>query len=119
MDSDIRSRVLIAEDDEALLELYTERLQSIDDFEIFTAQDGDQALDRLDDSVDLALLDLTMPGPSGRTVVRTIEDSGLDVPIVVVSGEEPRSGDTVPGEEYLVKPVRQDRLRALVQRLIS
>jgi DNA-binding NtrC family response regulator len=73
--------------------------------------------------VSLVLLDLTMPGPTGEDVLRSVLPLHPDVTIVVVTGN--MDIDTVVkcmrlgAADYLVKPVEPSRLLTTVKRLID
>lgn len=86
---------------------------------IIAAYDGEEALRRFhDDSPDLVLLDLSMPGMDGATVCRRIRDVA-DTPIIVVSGERDRAATVelldLGADDYVRKPFRADELLARVR----
>ena len=80
--------ILIADDNEETLELLT-RLLHAHGYRVLVASDGNKALDILmHQPVDLALLDVLMPGQSGLTVCRAAKgrpETRL-TPIVLVTG---------------------------------
>ena len=82
--------VLIVEDNEALLDSYSEALESAG-YATLKATDGYKGLDQLSSNlggVKLILLDLMMPGVDGLEVLRTIkddEDKYGSVPIVILT----------------------------------
>lgn len=108
-----RPRILVAEDDPALLDLFTQRLQAIGDYEILTARSGDEAWAALEAGVDLAILDVQMPGRSGIDLADGIAGAPFDVPCVVVSGQEPPAEGS--WDAFLRKPVRLDELRTVIE----
>jgi DNA-binding response OmpR family regulator len=86
---------------------------------IVAAYDGEEALRRFrDDTPDLILLDLAMPGLDGATVCRRIREIA-DTPIVVVSGERDRAATVelldLGADDYIRKPFRADELLARVR----
>jgi DNA-binding response OmpR family regulator len=82
--------VLIIEDEQALLDSYTEILQGAG-FQVLKALDGYKGLEALKNghgSIDLVLLDLMLPGIDGLEVLRTIkgnQDVYGQTPIVVLT----------------------------------
>jgi CheY-like chemotaxis protein len=110
-------RILVADDDEGLLELYEERLHTIADGTVVTASTGDEAWDHLDSSLDLAILDEKMPGRSGIDIAEAIADADVDLPIVVVSGRQPP--EEQPCDHFLQKPVHLADLRRTLEELLS
>ncbi len=87
---DNKKTVLIVEDNEALLDSYSEALESAN-YATLKATDGYKGLDALSSNlgvVKLILLDLMMPGVDGLEVLRTIkenEDKYGSVPIVILT----------------------------------
>src|SRR5688572_8941071 len=79
-----RGRILVVDDDPnitGLIALYLEK----SGFIVTTAADGDAA-DRLlkDEAIDLAVLDVMIPGPDGLELVRSARKRG-EVPVIMVS----------------------------------
>jgi DNA-binding response OmpR family regulator len=102
-------KILIVDDEPDLLEVVglTFRLQW-PGAELITAADGRQGLERFfDESPDLVLLDVAMPGLSGYEVCRQIR-AVSDVPIIMLSVKDDEL-DTVRGleagaDDYVAKP---------------
>jgi CheY-like chemotaxis protein len=110
-------RVLVIEDEESLREVI-EVLVTIEGCEVKSAADGGRALEILGDwEPDLILLDLYMPGMSGREFVESYRGRpGPHAPIIVLSGSAERPGDL---EElgcagWIAKPFNVDDLLAVV-----
>jgi len=109
-----RGRVLIVEDERALLELYTDVLLAAR-FEVAAACDSENALRALGAGVyDVVLTDVNLPDGSGVDVLRAVRQRDLDVPVVLVTGN-PSVETAVEALElgalhYLVKPVPHDQL---------
>jgi putative two-component system response regulator len=117
--------ILIADDIEANRELLTEIL-STDRYRIVQAEDGDQAMQLLEEGeVDLALLDVMMPGRSGFAVCRALKsnpDTRL-IPVVMLTSLS-ASEDRVQGiesgaDDFLNKPVNKEELLARVRSLLK
>lgn len=79
--------VLIADDEAALVELFSTYFEN--DVIVETALNGDEAIERLDDTVDVVLLDRRMPRMSGDEVAEYIRENGLDCKITFVSAVAP------------------------------
>ena len=110
--------VLIVDDEQSLADLYA---YWIDEFaEARTAYDGNEALEELDEGVDVILLDRRMPGLSGDAVVDAVSEEDWDVRIVMVTAVDP-GFEIVDMEidDYLVKPVDQPELMEAVERMIT
>ncbi|WP_255193181.1 HalX domain-containing protein [Natronobeatus ordinarius] len=109
--------VLIVEDEPDLAALYTTWLE--DSCTVETALDGREALESIDESVDVVLLDRRMPDRSGETVLDTIRENGLDCHVAMVTAVEPDFDIVELGfDAYLVKPVSKAELRTAIDRLL-
>lgn len=114
-----KGRVLVVEDDRALLELYAEVLLDAG-FDVDVACSGEGALHALErGGFDVVLTDVTMPGASGVDVLRAVRERDLDVPVVLVTGN-PTVETAVQALElgalhYLLKPVARGDLVAGVE----
>lgn len=107
---------LVVDDDEGCRELHSHWLG--DSFTVRTAGDGRAALDAVDGSVDLIVLDREMPGLTGVEVLERLDGQGFDGHVVMVTGVEPDFGLVdLPVDDYLVKPISESDLRSTVERL--
>ena len=116
-DSD-QPTVLVVEDERALIELYIRWLG--DEYDVRTAEGGEEALEKFDDDVDVALLDRLMPGMSGDEVLETIRERDTDCKVTMVTAVEPDFDVITMGfDDYLTKPVEQETLLETIDRLLS
>lgn len=113
-----RPTVLVVDDDPQILELYRNYLES--EYDVRTAMYGDEALDQLDDEIDVVLLDRRMPDLSGDEVLQRIRDQEYDCRVAMVTAVEPDFDLLDLGfDDYVVKPVTRDELLDLVEALES
>jgi DNA-binding response OmpR family regulator len=110
--------VLIVEDEEELADMYAEYLP--DQFDVDTVYGGQAAIDTLDDSYDVILLDRRMPIVSGNEVLAHLEEEGYSTRVAMVTAVNP-DFDIIDLriDDYLVKPVTRDELRDTVHRLLK
>ena len=109
--------VLVAEDEPDLADLYAGWLA--DSWEVTTAYDGSEAIDQLDESVDIVLLDRRMPGVSGDDVLETIRERDLECRVAMVTAVEPDFDIVELGfDDYLVKPVSREDIQAVIEQLL-
>ncbi len=111
--------VLIADDERPIADLYTRWLA--DDYDVHTAYDGAEALDYVDDAIDIALLDRDMPRASGDDVLQTIRDRHLDCRVGMVTAVEPDFDVLELGyDDYVVKPIHSpSQLHDIVEKLVQ
>jgi DNA-binding response OmpR family regulator len=110
--------VLIVEDESDVAETY--RLWLEDQYTVRVAENGNEGLDALDESVAVVLLDRMMPGLSGGEVLERIREKGLDCRVAMVTAVEPDFDILEMGfDAYLSKPVKSDELEETVQNLLE
>ncbi|RNJ26126.1 response regulator [Halosegnis longus] len=101
--------VLLVEDEEALLDIYSRWLTS--QFDVKTASSGSQALDILDETVDVVLLDRLMPEMTGDEVLSEIRSRSNSCRVAMVTAVEPDFDIIGMGfDEYLTKPIERETL---------
>ncbi len=119
MDDDAKSvSVVVVDDEQDIADLYTTWLSI--EYDVRTAYDGDGALDRIDEAVDVVLLDRQMPGKSGDEVLNRIDERGIDCRVVMVTAVDP-DFDIVemPFDDYLTKPVTREELEGTVEEMLT
>jgi DNA-binding response OmpR family regulator len=119
-----RSRVLVADDEQAIVTLLRDFLEG-EGFDVVTAHDGVEALSVLGrEVVDCVVLDIMMPGPTGFDVCRQIRATA-DMPILFLTAREDASdkirGFRLGADDYVVKATATPeevvaRVKALVRR---
>jgi len=110
--------VLVVDDEQDIADLYSTWLLTTHD--VRTAHSGTEALQLVDESVDVVFLDRQMPDMSGDEVLDTIAARGIDPAVVMVTAVDP-DFDIVemPFDEYLTKPVsRTDLLETVSEMLV-
>ena len=117
-------RLLVVDDNEDNLDMLSRRLQRRG-FQVLTAEDGAQALEILEqETVDLVLLDIMMPGIDGLEVLRRTRQrfSPMELPIIMATAKA-GSEDIVQTAElgandHVVKPLNFKIVLAKVQALL-
>lgn len=117
----MNERILIIEDDEAILRLLRRGL-AYEGYQVDTAIDGQSGLNLARDvHPDLVILDWMLPGMDGLEVCRRLRTGG-NVPILMLTAKDTIQ-DRVQGldagaDDYLVKPFELDELTARVRALL-
>lgn len=82
-------KILFADDEPIVRNLYANSLQAIAGFEVETASDGQEALQKIGDfQPNLIILDVYMPNMSGVDVLKELKSSPKtsDIPVIMFSG---------------------------------
>ena len=117
-------KILIAEDDRELCQLFTHVLQK-HGYEVKSVSDGKEALRAMeDDYFDLIISDIMMPRMDGYEFVRRLRESGNQTPVMMITArdafDDMRQGFLSGTDDYLVKPVNVNemvlRVGALMRR---
>lgn len=115
MDQELR--ILVVDDDRGCRELHA---LCFDDHAVETAVDGQEALETLDERVDIVLLDRNMPRLSGTDVARAIDESDHDPYVVMISSMEADFDlSEFPVDGYLRKPASEEELQGIVDQYRS
>ena len=110
--------VLVVDDVEDLADLYSQWLS--DDYAVRTAYNGEQALERLDETVDVVLLDRRMPDLSGDDALNRIREREYDCRVAMVTAVDPDYDIIELGfDDYVTKPVSKEDLHGVVEELLT
>mgnify|MGYP001119967374 FL=1 len=113
--------ILIVDDEPDIREILRYNLEKAG-FNITEAVTGDDALNKLSKDLDLAILDIMMPGKDGYEVCRKIREQGNTVPIIFLTAmdrefDEVR-GLEVGGDDYIKKPFSPKMLIARINAIL-
>ena len=115
-------KTLIVDDEPVARQILREELNLMSDIDLLgEADDGKEALRKIVDlAPDLVFLDLQMPQIDGFEVVRRLSGTHLPVIVIVTAFHQHAIEAFEAGAiDYLLKPVRADRLRKAVERARS
>lgn len=116
--------ILVVDDDKNTQKLYKAILES-ENYIVFTASNGEEALDAMDKNhIDLILLDIMMPKMNGYEFTEILRKNGNMLPILMVSAkqlpEDKYKGFQSGTDDYITKPVDEAemllRIKALLRR---
>lgn len=122
LESRTTMKLLLIEDDPQL-SLWLANLLREQDFVVDQVEDGDAA-DRLLQQAryDVVLLDLNIPGLSGKGVLRRLRERRDDVPVLVLTATASLDQKVlcleIGADDYLVKPVEVRELVARIKALV-
>jgi two-component system response regulator MprA len=120
------TRLLVADDSETVLLMLQRRLE-MEGYEVVTATDGVEALDRLreagSDEPDVILLDAMMPNKSGTEVLEEIRGAGSEIPVVMISAhldaQEPDRMLALGATDIIPKPFEWEDLIGKIEELTA
>ena len=110
--------VLVVDDEAEVADVYALRLRN--QYETETAYGGAAALERLDDDVDVVLLDRRMPDVGGDEVLEEIRDRDISTRVIMITAVDP-DFDIIemPFDDYLCKPVEKADLVAAIDQQLA
>lgn len=112
-------RILII-DDEPPIRRFLRTALTVQGYRVEEVDTGEAALDFLKrNPVDLAVLDLGLPGLDGLEVVRRLRQDGMTVPIIILSSRDDEAGKVAAldlgADDYVSKPFGMDELSARIR----
>lgn len=120
----MQSRILVVDDEKEIREFLSKALTRIAGFHVEVAEDGDDALKRIErDKLDLILTDLKMPRMDGLKLITEIAKTKPEILTVLMTGhgtidsalEAMKRG----ASDYLTKPINLDELVLRVQKVLD
>ena len=88
-------------------------------FTVLSDSDGEKGLETaIDQSPDLILLDIMLPGLDGYSILKTLRKHGIEIPVIALTAKD-RESDKIEGlqlgaDDYITKPFS---LRELIARI--
>ena len=117
--------VLLVEDEDAV-RVFGSRALTNNGYRVLEAEDGEHALDVIndfDDPIDLIITDVMMPGMDGHTLVRLVQEELPKIKVILMSGY---AEDAIPGEiaedisiNFLPKPFSLQELAGKVKEVMA
>lgn len=116
--------ILIAEDNEDLNNLISSELKR-QNFNVFSARDGDEAIAMYEKNhIDLLVTDIMMPNTDGFSLIEYVRKTNSAMPILIMSAKSTQAdkykGFQLGTDDYMTKPVDVDelilRINALLRR---
>lgn len=117
----MKTTILVVDDEPAILDVLTYNLEKAH-YRVMQARNGEEALDLArEETPDLIILDLMLPGLDGFEVCRTLRQEG-EVPIIMLTALD-EEVDRVVGlelgaDDYVVKPFSMRELMARVKSVL-
>jgi len=116
--------ILIVDDDPDVRDLLREGVFAGDEFRVLEARDGPDALTLLgQESPDLILLDLVLPGLSGMDVLVAFASHGVQAPVIVMTEDRDLAAAVeafrLGAADVVAKPLREAEVVAAADRVLA
>lgn len=114
------NKILLVDDDDDLREALSEQLVMTEDFDVFEAGNGAEAMEQIKaGQFDLAILDVGLPDTDGRELCKRLRKAGVKCPILMLTGHD-SDADTILGldagaNDYVTKPFKFPVLLARIR----
>ncbi|WP_296477133.1 response regulator transcription factor [Roseinatronobacter sp.] len=105
------NKILLVDDDDDLREALSEQLVMTDEFDVFEAANGAEAMDQVRaGQFDMAILDVGLPDTDGRELCKRMRKAGFKSPVIMLTGHD-SDADTILGldsgaNDYITKPFK-------------
>lgn len=114
--------ILVVDDDKNTRLLMKAVLES-ENYSVYTAKEGKDALDVMDKNhIDLAVVDIMMPGMDGYEFTKILRESDEKLPILMVSAKQlsndRKKGFMVGIDDYMTKPVDEEEMLLHINALL-
>ena len=102
-------KILLIDDEEEFISTLAERLE-LRGFLCKTAGDGQTGIQMIvNETFDIAILDLMMPGLNGLNTLRQIKEVNTDLPVILLTGhgstKDGMEGMRLGAFDFLIKPL--------------
>lgn len=115
------TRILVVEDEEAIRGFIKVNLKR-NNFEVIEASSGEEALELLDETINVVLLDVMLPGINGFNVCKRARAKYPQIGIIILTakGQEENKieGLEAGADDYIVKPFSPKELLARISSLL-
>jgi len=105
------NKILLVDDDDDLREALSEQLVLTDEFDVFEAANGAEAMEQVRaGQFDMAILDVGLPDTDGRELCKRMRKAGFKSPVIMLTGHD-SDADTILGldsgaNDYITKPFK-------------
>ncbi len=119
---DVRKRILIADDNPAILDALKIMLEE-DGYDVKITEDGKVAQNIKEPFPDLLLLDIWISGVDGRDICKYLKDGNATkhIPVILVSATKDiaRIAKDSGADDFISKPFQMEHLLAVVSKHIK
>lgn len=117
-----KARVLVVEDND-FVRMQIVKFLNEAEYETVETSDGRDAMNKVGDNIDVAIVDVRMEPTDGFEFIRAVRGRGMETPVILVTGDQ---NPDILNEAakwgvgaVLMKPVQKDRLIKTVSRALG
>ena len=127
MNDEVKTRVLVVDDDPDLLAVHSLHLLSLG-CDVLTAESGSRALEQVQEApetIDIILSDIVMPEMDGYALCQAVKGQAdtREIPFIFISQlsslDEKMKGFEVGADEYITKPISPEELALKISKLLE
>jgi DNA-binding response OmpR family regulator len=122
----MNKKILIVEDEEAILELLSTMFSYFDNYQILCSRDGEEALRIVrEDTPDIILLDMQIPKINGNEVCRLIKSNPTtsNIKVLILTGMSQdfdlQSARDMGADAYMIKPFSLNDIVKRIEELMN
>lgn len=122
-DKEIKSKILLVDDEQISIDLISEILQKAG-LEVVIARNGEEALNKFsENSFELIITDLVMPKMDGISLLKEIKKKEKDAVVLIITGfgtiESAVTAIKAGAYDYITKPIKIEELELIINRALE
>jgi two-component system, OmpR family, alkaline phosphatase synthesis response regulator PhoP len=120
----MKKKILVVDDEKDIVDIIKYNLERENEFDVLTATNGKEALEKAELNPDLIILDIMMPYLNGFEVCKKLKNNPLtsSIPIIFLTAKENEIdeiiGLEIGADDYILKPISPRKVIARVKSVI-
>lgn len=117
-----KTKILLVDDEETIVKALKKDFEC-EGYAVITALSGEEAVEIIEaQHVDLAIIDLSLPGIDGRAVLAKVKEKNTHIGVIILTGGSIHSAPEVlrlGADDYLLKPCDTEELLVRIKRCLT
>lgn len=120
----MKKKILVVDDEKDIVDILKYNLERENEFEVFTAKNGREAIELAENIPDLILLDIMMPELNGFEVCKKLKNNPdtAKIPVIFLTAKENEIdeilGLEIGADDYISKPISPRKVLARIKSVI-
>jgi len=120
----VKKKILVVDDEKDIVDILKYSLEKEQEFTVFTAYNGKEALEQMENQPDLVLLDIMMPETNGFEVCKQLKQNPATskIPVIFLTAKENEIdeilGLELGADDYIHKPLSPRKVIARIKSVI-